>query len=131
MMAELRLASGDRDHKRCEAWQIFSLLKKKDVLDSVSWLRILRNSRTFLVLCQSSQQLLLLATSRIMVVMSGIPGCPCMAGYCSHLYYPKYTVFSFFIILPSLRFVFFSRILSIMYIVYLNFLLVAMLLTGL
>lgn len=100
-MEELRQANGDRDHKRCKALQVLSLLEKKDVLESICLIRIQRNSRTFLVLCQWSQQLLLLPTDRIMVLMNGIPGCPCMTAYCSLLYYPKYTVFSILIYLAQ------------------------------
>lgn len=93
VMAEPGLESGDWDREGYEAW--WSLSEKKEVLDSISSVRIQRNSRTFLSLCQLSEQLLLLVTDRIMAVMSHIPGCPCMAAHRSIFYYSKYTVFPF------------------------------------
>lgn len=66
-----------------------------------------------------------------MTVMSCIPGCLYMAAYCSIFYYSKYTVFSVLIYLAQSESFFKNRILSIMYIIYLNWLLTAMLLIGL
>lgn len=63
--------------------------------------------------------------------MSCIPGCLYVAAYCSIFYYSKYTVFSILIYLAQSESFFKNRILSIMYIVYLNLLLTAMLLIGL